>query len=806
MLEHIDFLAKCSESKYELEECLSKLKQESGINEDVAYMANLIVMSADDVFKKFGHNSSGLCFPYPSLRFNDYGKSFRIRFDRPKKDLNNGKEQRYSQPPSSSTSLYLLLQDIEKIKNRFIPLIITEGEKKHLSLKSHLNEFAIISMPGCYGYMKEGEVSDEYDLIPFENREVYFVGDSDFRTNRNVFNGYVKLIKYLISKKAKVFLVDLSVEGKFKKYGADDFIVEFGIEELKKRMSLPILVLEPIDSLITKELSSNEFFLRVSCDTEENFARHENGIKIKYDKSGLNFKKLIKHGSLQLEKLCNPDDEIIFSDTLENNNQFIINACSKIRKKHVLYLLRNTLVIVDFKNSKFTILSNFFLLKGFMRSVLNVKKLTRQFDYKYFPLQDEFIEQVFYNPQKYFLGIEEIGSIINLPYVFSEDDKFLNGVFNEICHIGNSSNGLTTFNRENSPLFKVLNYLPFKTREDCCDFLGFLIGLFFVPYHLGSHPMIILKGDGPGVSKSTLAEIIDILLNEVFSGSIAFKSSEEELEKQFATKILKSSVVIIDNMRSSRSISSPLLEKCATDPVLSFRQLGSQKSIERPNDCIFILTLNGGTFSEDILDRSIVIELSHENKSKLPFEFNGLISEFVKEHKREIIRELGTMIKVAHNGSKSYRPIEGMHRFNSWANKVNHVMTFNGFSFLNSHKTKKMSNDPLLVSLVRLSTEPMKDAVYELGRLQGFTLDRFFFDEAKSSSEILEEIKIRKLEQQDDLSVAMLGKQLQRLSKQNKPRVEYEDTLYDLSVECLKSTKGGNNKTYKVQAVPVEAS
>ena len=212
MLDHIDFSAKCSTGKIKLGESLSKLMQESGINEEVAIMAKLDVMSPEKVFNKFGHNSSGLCFPYPSLRFNDYGKSFRIRFDRPKKDLNTGKEQRYSQPHASSTTIYFLLQDIEKIKNRSTPLIITEGEKKHLSLRSHLDEYAIISMPGCYGYMKDGEISDEYDLVPFENRDVYFVGDSDFRTNRNVFNGYIKLIKYIVSKGGKVHVVDLSVE------------------------------------------------------------------------------------------------------------------------------------------------------------------------------------------------------------------------------------------------------------------------------------------------------------------------------------------------------------------------------------------------------------------------------------------------------------------------------------------------------------------------------------------------------------------------------------------------------------------
>jgi hypothetical protein len=215
---------------------------------------------------------------------------------------------------------------------------------------------------------------------------------------------------------------------------------------------------------------------------------------------------------------------------------------------------------------------------------------------------------------------------------------------------------------------------------------------------------------------------------------------------------------------------------------------------------LFILTLNGGTFSEDILDRSIVIELSHEAKKKEEFPYNGMISEYVREHKDEILQELGSMIRSASLHDSFSKKTIGLHRFNDWANKINNVMNLHGFSFLDTYKTKKMSSDPLLISLVRLVLEEKPPHSFYVPKIEEFATKKYFFNTPKSAREILDEIKERKYELQDDLSVSLLGKQLQRVSKNQANIVEYEDERYFISVECLRSSKGGNNKIYAVTA------
>lgn len=188
-----------------------KLNNESCISEEVIRLANLSSMSPEEVSERFGHLSSAIRFPYWSLTFDDYRGDCRVRFDIPKIDAKTGKSQRYCQSKGSSTTLFCLPSDVSKIKNINIPLIWTEGEKKHLSIRSQKfsEKYAVISAPGCWGHMSDGHVSEEYDCIPLKNREISFVGDSDFRTNENIFEGYKKLIKYFISKGAIVNLINL---------------------------------------------------------------------------------------------------------------------------------------------------------------------------------------------------------------------------------------------------------------------------------------------------------------------------------------------------------------------------------------------------------------------------------------------------------------------------------------------------------------------------------------------------------------------------------------------------------------------
>ncbi len=806
--EHLDLIkSNCLETLGR--EHFEKLNQESCISMEVAKLANLTSMASEEVFKKFGHSSVAIRFPYWSLMFNDWKGDYRVRFDNPKIVSNTGKRQRYSQPKDSSTTLYCLPSDVVKINNINIPLIWTEGEKKHLSIRSHKfsEKYAVISAPGCWGYISDGEVSKEYDCIPLKNREVFFVGDNDLRFNENIFNGYKKLIEYFISRGAFVNLVDLGEKAMIaNKCGADDFLKEFGEREFIERMNNPIVKLANPEWLLTQGLCDDEFFAQSACASDEQFEVLEKKITGLFGINRGQLRKKLKKAKNQFNLLCDPDDKIFYDDTAETNNQYTERASKKISKRHNLLILKNTLLVVDYEKREVQFLSSTKSLKGFLRSAINVSTWNRNYEVGSMHFQQDCIDQIKYSPKKYFKDVDEVESIVNVPYVFGQDQELLNGVFDNICHLSKPLSLDYVVDKDTNPLFKVLNYLPFKTEGDRDDFLGCLIGLFFIPYHLGDHPMLIIKGDAPGNGKSTLSEIIDTLVNHEPSGALSFKSNEEELEKQISTKLLRSSVVIIDNIRSDRPVSSPVLERCVSEKVLTFRELGSQNTLERANDCLFVLTLNGGTFSGDLLDRSIVIELAHEKKKKEAFPHSGQISDYVKKHKDEILQTLAIMIRKSYFHESFSDRQYNLHRFNDFANKIKNIMAANGYTFLENSKEKSMSSDPLLIALVRLTQEEKGTHLVSMAEIKKSDSEgKNFFYYPKSASDIVEEIKIRKYEFQNDLQSAMLGKQLQRLASQGASIVEYDDERFKVEIECVKSGKGGRNKSYSVKSSLIEA-
>ena len=60
-----------------------------------------------------------------------------------------------------------------------------------------------------------------------------------------------------------------------------------------------------------------------------------------------------------------------------------------------------------------------------------------------------------------------------------------------------------------------------------------------------------------------------------------------------ATRVLYCDrVLFIDNVRVRGEMASPVLERCVTDPVLSFRRLGGNQEISRDNDVLLVLTMN----------------------------------------------------------------------------------------------------------------------------------------------------------------------------------------------------------------------
>jgi hypothetical protein len=118
----------------------------------------------------------------------------------------------------------------------------------------------------------------------------------------------------------------------------------------------------------------------------------------------------------------------------------------------------------------------------------------------------------------------------------------------------------------------------FKKPADRTNYLGMLLTAILVPWFIGAKPAALFNGNQPELGKTILAQIIAILRDGHVTETANFNPNDEEFEKRLGAIVRRGvTTVIIDNAKCqgrAPRIESACLERCITDPILSFRLLG----------------------------------------------------------------------------------------------------------------------------------------------------------------------------------------------------------------------------------------
>jgi hypothetical protein len=141
---------------------------------------------------------------------------------------------------------------------------------------------------------------------------------------------------------------------------------------------------------------------------------------------------------------------------------------------------------------------------------------------------------------------------------------------------------------------------------------GFLVlALFATPLwggRGGSRPLFsITSDDGRGVGKSTLAALVGYL----YHGTVELSANEEaEVIKQrlLSPAGMTKRIAVLDNVKK-RCFSSAELESFVTTPTISGKRMFVGEG-ERPNTLTWIVTMNGGSYSSDLAQRSVFLKIS----------------------------------------------------------------------------------------------------------------------------------------------------------------------------------------------------
>lgn len=208
---------------------------------------------------------------------------------------------------------------------------------------------------------------------------------------------------------------------------------------------------------------------------------------------------------------------------------------------------------------------------------------------------------------------------------------------------------------DNEALSNLISRFCPETDED----KAFILSMFLTAvWGGGERPAFIISSkDGRGSGKSTVGEMLaEVLGQQPTKGST--KNSIEDLKTRLLSPTgLTSRIVIFDN--ETGRVSSGELSAEITSPTISGRRLYTGEG-RRPNNLLWIITLNTPSLDSDLASRCIVISVK---KPEYSSDWRTGILQFIETHRWGIVSALLNMLKQD-------TPHLASCRWSAWENEV----------------------------------------------------------------------------------------------------------------------------------------
>ncbi len=223
----------------------------------------------------------------------------------------------------------------------------------------------------------------------------------------------------------------------------------------------------------------------------------------------------------------------------------------------------------------------------------------------------------------------------------------------------------------------LLSGFCFRSDADVANAVAMLLtGLLANHFVTDPKGLFLVDGNQPGLGKSLLVECVGMVMDGVEPRFLAFLSDDTELEKKLCALLRGrwQSLVFIDNAKAvgAATISSQVIEANSVAPEVSLRILGKSEMYTRPNDLLWVLTMNDTRVSPDIVSRGVPIQLAYEGRPE-DRTFNGPAPlDYAKNHRLEILGEIAGMVL---KWNQTGRPTgDRSHRCAVWAEIVGGIL------------------------------------------------------------------------------------------------------------------------------------
>lgn len=265
--------------------------------------------------------------------------------------------------------------------------------------------------------------------------------------------------------------------------------------------------------------------------------------------------------------------------------------------------------------------------------------------------------------------------------VYSDDWRLVGSGYDEVSGIFYAGDPIEPQVGQHH-LEKLLQDFCFRSEFDRTNYLAMLLTIPLVNHFIGSKPAILFNGNQPGLGKSILAQILAILREGRQVNTATYNPNDEEFEKRLGALVRNgSTTIIIDNAKSHKRaaiIESACLERSITDPIVSFRLLGSSSDIRAENSHFFCITANAPDVSRDLVTRSIVVNLEYEgDPTKRRFTIANP-EDYALQYRHEILGELLGMIERWRQAGRPEADVPSRFNKRGWGRVIGGILAHNG--------------------------------------------------------------------------------------------------------------------------------
>lgn len=188
---------------------------------------------------------------------------------------------------------------------------------------------------------------------------------------------------------------------------------------------------------------------------------------------------------------------------------------------------------------------------------------------------------------------------------------------------------------------------PFDGPSDRAHALAALLLPFAQRMIDGCTPLHVMEAPGVGSGKGLLCNLISILLTGAECIVRTLPDSDEEIRKMLTSELLMARpLVLLDNARDTKSVSSPALAAVLTSRSWTDRLLGRSEMVTVANKAMWMLTGNNPRLSRDLARRSIRIRIDPKvDRPWLRADFkHDPLEQWAKDHRSALVH--GALVLV----------------------------------------------------------------------------------------------------------------------------------------------------------------